>query len=354
MPLEPTQNSVHRSSDRRVVVLFVLLCAVVAAGIAGYTMFSRARRAPAAVTGPPPIDDPGRLAQLRQQPHLLFRNTLLGASYGRVALVPLDAPEGARYATPLACDRVHVTREAGLCLQASRGVLTTYKALSFNRAFQTRHTFNLPGAPSRARTSPDGSAAASTVFVSGDSYAAASFSTRTTIYDFGSGRRAGDLEEFRVQRNGQPFKQADFNFWGVTFASNADRFYATLATGGVLYLVEGSVSRRDMRIVREGIECPSLSPDLTRLVFKSRATEHGRRVWHLRVLDLNTLSEVAVNEPRSVDDQAEWLDTDHVLYGLSRDLAGTGTSDIWVARADGTGTSRVFVRDATSPSVVRQ
>lgn len=353
MPIEPQPHPPSPPSDRRIVVLFVLLCAAVVAGIAGYVAFSRAQPGGTAAVGPRPVEDPDRLATLRRQPHLLFRNTLLGEAYGKVAVVPLDAPEGARYAAPLSCDRVHATRDSGMCLQASRGVLTTYRAIAFDGAFELRHTFNLSGAPSRTRTSPDGSAAASTVFVSGDSYAADSFSTRTSLYDLRSGASAGDLEEFRVLRNAQPFKAADFNFWGITFLRDADRFYATLATGGALHLVEGSVSRREMRVVRDAVECPSLSPDGTRLVFKSRSTERGRRVWHLRVLDLESQSETSVNEPRSVDDQAEWLDNDHVLYGLSRDLAGSGTSDIWVARADGTLASRVFVRDGSSPSVVR-
>ena len=53
-----------------------------------------------------------------------------------------------------------------------------------------------------------------------------------------------------------------------------------------------------------------------RLVFKSRTTERGRFVWRLHVLDLKTGNESVVNESRSVDDQAEWLDGEHVLYAL--------------------------------------
>jgi hypothetical protein len=248
---------------------------------------------------------------------------------------------------------VHAAKDGGLCLQAQRGMLTSYEALAFDGSFAVRHTFKLAGAPSRTRTSPDGRSAASTVFVNGDSYSANGFSTRTTIFNIAAGMPAGDLEEFRVEQNGQTFKAADFNFWGVTFQPDGDRFYATLATGGRILLVEGVVSTRTLRVMREGIECPSLSPDGRRLVFKSRTSEAGRRVWHLHVFDLVSHAETALSESRSVDDQAEWLDTDHVLYGLSREQAGSGTSDIWVVRADGTGTPRLFVRDASSPAVVR-
>jgi Tol biopolymer transport system component len=140
---------------------------------------------------------------------------------------------------------------------------------------------------------------------------------------------------------------------GVTFAPNGEKFCATLGSGGKLYLVEGSTLTRELPVVREGVECPSFSPDGTKLVFKSRTTESGRFLWRLHVLDLKTGHESVVNENRSVDDQAEWLDNDHVLYSLPRNVTASGTSDIWLARADGTGTPRMFVPDASSPCVVR-
>jgi Tol biopolymer transport system component len=190
------------------------------------------------------------------------------------------------------------------------------------------------------------------VFVSGDSYAGGSFSTRTTIFDLAGGRGLGDLEQFGVTRGGSPFKQQDFNFWGVTFAPDGDRFYATLSTGGGLYLIEGRVSERTMRVLREGVECPSLSPDGGRIAFKVRAFDGGRLVWRLRILDLATGRHVDIAESRSIDDQAEWLDNDRVLYALPRG-AGSGSSDVWSARADGAGSPALFISDAFSPAIVR-
>jgi hypothetical protein len=225
--------------------------------------------------------------------------------------------------------------------------------VSFDSSFQVLNTFKLAGIPSRTRVSRDGRMAGVTVFVTGDSYSAAGFSTRATIFDLGSANVVGDLEHFSVLKNGQPFKAADFNFWGITFANDSDRFYATLATGGKIFLVEGRVSLRAMAVLKEGVECPSLSPVGTRLVFKSRTTVGGRLIWRLHVLDLNTQAEIVVNEPRSVDDQSEWLDEEQVLYTLPRGVNGDGSSDVWVARADGTGTPRAFVHDATSPCVIR-
>ncbi|MHA3774177.1 hypothetical protein ACXR0O_21825 [Verrucomicrobiota bacterium sgz303538] len=232
-------------------------------------------------------------------------------------------------------------------------MFTTFTAVSFGRDFQVQHTFDLPGTPSRTRVSGNGQVAATTVFVRGDSYNSGGFSTRTSIFDLDRGQAIGDLEEFPVSKDGQAFRRADFNFWGVTFAPNGERFFATLGTGDVRYLVEGRISERTLRVVREGVECPSLSPDGARLAFKSRATHGGNLMWKLCVLNLKTGAETSIPGDRSVDDQAEWLDRDHVLYALPRNVAGSAASDIWVANADGTGSPRILISDAFSPCVIR-
>ncbi len=300
------------------------------------------------------VDDAAQLQSIRARPHVLFRNTALGNAYGRIVAVPLNAPTGARYVTPLACDRVHASRTAGLCLSASRGVFTSYQAEAFDSEFKVTKTFPLEGVPSRTRVSSDGSMAGATVFVSGDSYASDTFSTRTSLYDLKRHSAVGNLEQFEVEREGRPFKSIDFNFWGVTFGSNPNRFFAVLASRGHLYLVEGDVAARRMRVIREGIECPSLSPDGRRIAFKAREHSSSRLVWRLHVLDLDTNVESIVSEPRSVDDQPEWLDEHHILYALPRNTDGDGSSDVWVARAEGTDAPRVLIADAFSPSVVRR
>jgi len=349
-------------SNRRNGIAFGLLCVIVIAGVVAYALYSRGQRRQHEISaGLSSPNAGGQLAEVRHQPFLLFRNTALGSSYGQLSIAPLGAPDGARYPTGLNCERVYRAGDSGLCLQTFREALPIFKAVSFNPAFQVVHTFNLPGEPSRARVSPDGHLASATVFVAGHGYSGIGFSTRTSIFNLHSGTTVvDDLEKFAVLKDGQPFKQADFNFWGVTFAKDSDRFYATLGSAGIYYLVEGRVSSRQMRVLREGVECPSLSPDGTRLVFKSRIAAKSRILnvgavsWQLHVLDLKTGTEITVNESRSVDDQAEWLDADRVLYGLPRNVEGSASWDIWVARADGTGTPSLFVHDASSPCVVRQ
>jgi hypothetical protein len=329
---------------------FALLCVAVILGVGAYIAYSLSRTAEPSAPPATPVD-PARLTELRHQSHLLFRITSLGADYGRVGAVSVSAPSEAPVVTELTCDRVHASAEYGLCLQADRGVLTTYRALAFGADLRSHFEFPLQGAPSRTRTSAKAPLAASTVFVSGDSYSSGSFSTRTTLYDLRSNRIVGDLETFAVMRDGKAFKNQDFNFWGVTFKDDGDGFYATLGTSGTRLLVQGSIRDRKMTVIGSDVECPMLSPDGTRLVFKNRVLESGRLSWRLRVLDLGSGALIDLAETRNVDDQAEWLDDRRVLYALPR--LGTASSDVWVVPADGSGAPEVLVREAFSPAVVR-
>jgi Tol biopolymer transport system component len=204
----------------------------------------------------------------------------------------------------------------------------------------------LEGIPSRARISPDGRYGSVTMFVTGHSYAVAgAFSTATTIIDLSSGRALANLEEFTVTRDGRQVTAIDVNYWGVTFSpADSDTFYATLATGGRTYLLEGSISGQTARTIHDNVECPSLSPDGTRIAYKSR-TDSESTPWRLTVLDLATMRETPLAETRSIDDQAEWLDNDRVLYGLD--------NQVWSVPADGSGRPERFAASADSPAAVR-
>jgi hypothetical protein len=246
-----------------------------------------------------------------------------------------------RGSADLACERVYYAAGHGICMAvAPSGV--DYEATIFDAKLRPLEKIALTGLPSRTRVSPDGRYGAMTVFVTGDSYleSPSAFSTRTTILEMSDGNEIGQLEQFDVSKDGKRFDAADFNFWGVTFdPRDSDRFYATLGTGGVHYLVEGSVSGESMRVLRDGVECPSLSPDGRLIAYKSRLGDQPR--WHLRVLDLATLKDHAVAEDRSIDDQVEWLDDDTLAY--------SDGVNVYTAPADGGGASALLVRDATSP-----
>jgi len=123
--------------------------------------------------------------------------------------------------------------------------------------------------------------------------------------------------------------------------------WATLGTGGHTYLVDGNIAAWTVKVLRDGVECPSLSPDGTRIAFKSKVPGSGGLTgvqWRLSVLSLDTLVAHPLAETRSVDDQAEWLDDGTVLYSVQ--------SDTYAVPADGSGAPRLFAHRADSPVVL--
>ena len=107
--------------------------------------------------------------------------------------------------------------------------------------------------------------------------------------------------------DGRPLRSVDRNFWGVTFAEDDDTFYATAASGSTTWLMRGSIKEKSMVSLRTDAECPSLSPDQTRIAYKKRL-EARPVAYGDSLLELRTGQESLLAETRSVDDQAEWLD----------------------------------------------
>lgn len=280
------------------------------------------------------------------QPRLVFRNLdrARPQTFGQIAVSPVSAARD-RTLVSMKCERVYFGSGSGICLTRGSAFASGYRARVFGTDLRTRGEVSVDGIPSRVRVSPDGTLGSVTLFVSGHSYAdVGGFSTTTTLIDLSRGTKIAELEDFTTTREGRKITSPDVNYWGVTFAQDRDRFYATVATRGNFYLVEGSVSGRTMKTIHSGVECPSLSPDETRIAYKKRVGPDGKR-WRLYVLDLATMRETALAETRSVDDQVEWLDDDGVLYGLEE--------TVWTMPADGSGTPRPYAEDADSPTVVR-
>lgn len=341
----------RRVSLRGRVLAFAALCVLVTALAVAYTVSALAREERAERDAPPVAVavGPGTVDEVRSQPYLAFRSTALGESFGKLALVPSNDPGGRRTLTDLSCEVAHMAGGRGLCVWADRGVVTKYGVSIFDERFTVLNDLTLGGIPSRTRVSPDGKLGAVTVFVSGHSYAVVGFSTETTLIDLVSGTKLANLENFTVLRDGEAIRAPDFNFWGVTFAAGGERFYATLGTGGKTYLVEGDVRQRQARVLRENVECPSLSPDGRQLVFKKRTGGGlGPVVWRFHALDLATMTDRPLAEARSVDDQAAWLDDRTVAYAVPRD-AQSATTDTWAVAADGSGLPQLLVPGAYSP-----
>jgi hypothetical protein len=294
-----------------------------------------------------------RAALERLQPGqrgILFRSTVPDDTFGKVAFVPVEHPDGPWSVTNISCDRVYFQRGRGVCEAIEGSFIPPYVFFMFDERFTVGVKRPLAGVPSRARISPDGRRAALTVFQSGHSYAEGGFSTATTIHDAATGEAIANLESFTVRRDGKPFSAVDFNFWGVTFADDGNRFYATLRTANVNYLVEGDVDRQEATVIYTGVECPSLSPDNRRIAFKKRVIGNDAVFWQVAVLPLDTLRETVLDaESRSVDDQVDWLDDQHIVYHLPK----TGGADIWALRVDGAEPPRILVEGGYSPSIIR-
>jgi hypothetical protein len=330
---------------------FVLLCvacvAVAAAAVATAALQARdeerdSQRAAAAVR--PTLDK--LLAD--GQPLVLFRSLDRedGSTYGRLALAPLsDGRPGERLLAGEKCERVDLAAARGLCLGTPGP--TGFKAKIIDGGLQEIGSVRLAGVPSRTRISPDGRYGGVTSFVTGHSYAdVGEFSTAATIIDLQRGEKVADLEkDFTITVDGKPATARDRNFWGITFSRDGDRFYATMATGGKTYLIEASLKRRTGRAIHENVECPSLSPDETRIAYK-KAVGQNPPVWRFHVLDLATGRETPLAEPEPLDDQIEWLDDGHVLY-----RSGEST---WTMPADGSGAPKRWLAGADSPAVVRR
>jgi hypothetical protein len=327
-----------RSKRSRGLIFAVVVTVTLVAG-AGYVALAALRGGSTEVKA-------GTIAAVSDEPHIVFQNVrgqTGGATYAHAALATLERP-GVRVTTPLVCERLHFAADRGLCLASRHDVLggNSYDVTITGPDFARRQKMRVAGIPIRARVSPDGRWGATTGFVVGHSYADDNFSTKTVLIDMARGKVVADLEkDFTVTRDGKRWKEVDFNFWGVTFTRKSGRFYATLGTGGKTYLLEGDVRKRATRVIADNVECPSLSPDNRRVAYKKKVNG----AWRFHVLDLATMKETALAEKRPIDDQVEWLDDNHILYGFS--------PDIWVVPADGSGSPRRLIAKGLSPAVVR-
>jgi hypothetical protein len=326
----------------------VLLGGAVAYGVFSFVSYQSRAQGPSQVET---VDAGAGAGGPASGPRIVFRNTASGAGYGLVASVPLDDPMGPRTVTKTACDRVYATTDYQMCLHTDRGVVTTFNATLTDAKGATVKEWPLPGVPSRTRISADSKLVAQTSFITGESYATIGFSTQTTI-STASGTDYGSLEGFTFVIDGQPVTAADRNFWGVTFASDDDTFYATGATGGKTWLVRGDLAARTLTAVHPSAECPSLSPDGSKVAYKKVVSSGATTTWTLAVLDLGSGSETVLPIPQSVDDQALWLDDSTLLYGQA-DPKAIGDSNVWAVAADGSSAPKLFLPHAWSPSVVR-
>jgi hypothetical protein len=313
----------------RVLVAIGLAVALVGCAV-GYGVAARSDSPATAATGSVTLDPGPRLMVLTGR-HL--------------ATVSSDDPDGPKAVSTIECVRAYAAGGTGVCLH--QDTAWSYSARILDASLEETRSFKISGLPNRARVSASGRMISWTSFISGESYNKGGFSTRTGILDTSSGVLVKSLETFTVTRDGRPYRAVDLNYWGVTFADDDNRFFATLATDGRRYLVEGDFSARTVRTIIENVECPSLSPDGTRIAFKRAIDDDPVNGWRLSVLDLASLKVTPLAEERSIDDQPAWLDDATVAYTV-RDSGGDPS--VWATSAQGSGSAHLLVSSAESPA----
>ncbi|MFG2668550.1 hypothetical protein ACGFY6_30480 [Streptomyces sp. NPDC048387] len=316
----------------RRLVLVLLAVLLLGGGSLGYVLHARHRGLPTA-TGD------GSFSLTR--PGLYYRDSATGRIARRSSTGGPPATGGP------ACERFYAAGERVLCLRKLPGVPARTQALVLDGRMREIRRVTVPGIPNRARVSPSGNVLSWTAFATGDSYATTAFSTRTSILDLRTGYLVTSMEEIPLTIDGARYHAPDVNYWGVTFARDDNRFYATVSTRGRTHLVEGDLRTWSAKALRENAECPSLSPDGTSIAFKKKVSDDPAAPWRLYVLDLADMREHPLAETRSVDDQAAWLDDGTLGYALPG-REGRAT-DIWSVLADGTAEPRLLVAGGSSP-----
>ncbi|QWF79808.1 TolB family protein [Amycolatopsis sp. CA-230715] len=266
----------------------------------------------------------------------------------QVRTLRLGSPGAKPAATAQRCQRVYEAGGTTVCLRLA-GPGPSYEAAVLDSSGAELRAVGLAGIPNRARVSASGKIVSWTSFVTGDSYSVpGGFSTRTGVLDLRTGTVTDTLEDFRTTVEGVENRAADRNFWGVTVAADDRTFYATMASANRTWLMRGDLVTRTMTDVRQTAECPSLSPDGTRVAYKKRVRRLGP--WALAVLDLRTSAERVLPGTEGIDDQAAWLDDGTLAYGKVRQGA---PSAVYAVPADGSAPPRVLVENAASPAPVR-
>ena len=287
------------------------------------------------------------VTQTLAPPFVIFRTLAPPDRYGRLAMVPVSTPNASRVFSQLECARVHYAGGAGVCLvEEPDGNQVAHAAYLFDRSFTRGTRLLLSGVPTRVRVSPNGQRAAITVY--GEEHmpdGQERLATDSILVDLPSGRALAKLREFALDLTGKLPTNAPLDYSSVAFEANADNFYATLNSASLWFVVAGTVSSRRLTIVAEGFASEAISPDGGRLAVKQRVGERG--FWHAMIFDLTTKNAKPLDHARSVDDQIEWLDRDHITYHDATDQ-GTG---IWVLAIDGRSGPRLLIPDAYSPAV---
>jgi hypothetical protein len=290
-------------------------------------------------------------------PFLIFRTLAPPEVHGHVAILPLPPASAPQRVSSLQCARLHYAGGRGVCLvQELFGTVTRHAGYIFDRHLRRGLRIGLAGVPTRVRVAPDGRRAAITTYAEEETPEGERLATDTVIVDLGSARVVADLRHFAIHDSRHMPLAGPVDVGSVSFTRDGNRFFAALTTPTERYIAAGSITEERMTTIRAGLVSEALSPDETRLAVK-KLGPHG--FWQLAVLDLQTgTARDLAQGSRSVDDQVEWLDPQHVLY---HDV-NEGQTSLWALPIDGvTGPSLLVpnaycgtVQSGLAPSAVRR
>jgi hypothetical protein len=180
------------------------------------------------------------------------------------------------------------------------------------------------------------------------------FSTLTQISatEVGKPKTVHNLEKWPLMHNGQLVKTIDLNYWGVTFhPKKPQQFLVTAFFKGKATLAQGDLSTKTMKVIFDGVECPSYSPSGDMVAFKKRLTTTR---WAPAILNLNTMKTTVFSHiKQSVDDQIDWLDAQTLVYEIiDVPLVGNASIDLMILNITGKNQAHtVWIKNARSAAV---
>ena len=159
--------------------------------------------------------------------------------------------------------------------RGSRLARDVHDARVFGTDFQPASRRRASTGSAAARASRrSGRYGAATTFVTGHSYLDDGFSTLTALIDMSSGEVLANLEKFEVTRDGEALQEHRLQLLGRHVRARRAALLRHALDGREVLPRRGR--RPDAAApasIARGVECPSLSPDETRIAFKRRQGE---------------------------------------------------------------------------------
>lgn len=245
----------------------------------------------------------------------------------KVSLDSRTAQPVTRAETPLKCMRIHSASSGELACMTqivpqglpNAGKLSPPMVYIYSADLRILYAHPATGnTPSRVQMSADGSMVGFTSFTSGTSYAdgaGVNFMTSTRVGPADKPDQTSNLKDWRLLQDGKVLRSPNVQYWGVSFLpQNSNFFYVTVYINDARHIARGDVRQRELVIIFTGAECPSVSPDGTRIAVKRQIS---RTSWRPAVITLDTLAVTEFDVKDFVDDQIVWFNNGVLMFQVS-------------------------------------